>query len=75
MSTITLTQTYSQLQPSDVVYEYSFKVFNRQYNDTQDLTAAFISQPTDQDWQQWLSGWTSCGYRLCSSPLLINTLH
>jgi hypothetical protein len=75
MSTITLTQTSSQLQPLDVVYEYSFKVFNKQDNDTQDLTAAFISQPNIQDWAQWLLGWTSCGYRLCSLPHLINTLH
>jgi hypothetical protein len=75
MSTITLTQTSPQLQPSDVVYEYSFQVFNSEHQDTQELTAAFVSQPTAQDWEQWLTGWTSCGYRLCSTPQLINTIH
>jgi hypothetical protein len=75
MSLSTLTQTPFQLQPSTIVYEYSFTVFNQQYNDTQKLTAAFVSMPTIQDWQQWLTGWFNCGYLLSSSPQLINILH
>jgi hypothetical protein len=75
MSTISLAQSPSQLQPNSIVYEYSLTVFNRQHNDTQELTAAFISQPTIQNWQQWLTGWLNCGYRLSSSPRLINIIH
>jgi hypothetical protein len=75
MSTITLTQTPFQLQPSTIVYEYSFEVFNQQHNDTQKLTAAFVSTPSIQDWQQWLVGWIRSGYRLSSSPQLINIIH
>jgi hypothetical protein len=75
MTLSTITQTPLQLKSSEVVYEYSFKVFNPERQDPQDLTAAFISQPTAQDWEQWLTGWTSCGYRLCSTPQLINTIH
>ena len=56
------------------VYEYGFTVTNTEDNDTQELTAAFISLPKLEDWQQWLSGWNSCGYQLSATPTLINTI-
>jgi hypothetical protein len=70
-----IAQTPFPLQPSTIVFEYSFTVFNQQYNDTQKLIAAFVSKPSLTDWQQWLTGWMRSGYRLSSSPQLINVIH
>ncbi len=52
------------------IYEYRLTVANNQ-NDTQNLTATFNHSPSFQDWQDWLSGWFSCGYSLSSVPALI----
>jgi hypothetical protein len=66
-----ITQTTSQIQIR-TVYEYALIVHNAKDNDTQNLTAAFTHIPTSDDWQQWLTGWNSCGYLLSSTPRLIN---
>lgn len=74
MSPTILTQSTSKV-PTSIVYEYSFSLINTTDNDTQDnLTAAFTFIPTLIDWQEWLSGWISCGYSLSSSPQLIRTI-
>lgn len=56
------------------VFEFTFYVHNSADNDTQSLIAAFPSFPTPEDWQSWLSGWSSCGYALASKPQLIRTI-
>ncbi|MEM8832155.1 MAG: hypothetical protein AAGE96_22800 [Cyanobacteria bacterium P01_G01_bin.19] len=56
------------------VYEYALTVANVEDNDTQQLTAAFTSIPTLQDWLQWLDGWFSCGYSLQSTPQLVRAI-
>ncbi|MEN9871856.1 MAG: hypothetical protein RLZZ171_2848 [Cyanobacteriota bacterium] len=74
MLSTNIAQTIDQVQ-SQTVYEYSFSLINTTDNDTQDnLTAAFTFIPTLIDWQEWLSGWISCGYSLSSSPQLIRTI-
>jgi hypothetical protein len=60
---------------STTVYEYSLTLINTIDHDIQDnLTAAFTHIPTLNDWQQWLSGWTDCGYKLQSQPQLLRTI-
>ncbi|MEL6928201.1 MAG: hypothetical protein AAFO95_06180 [Cyanobacteria bacterium J06600_6] len=61
-------------QSKSTVFEFILSIHNPQDNDTQTLTAAFPSFPSTEDWQNWLSGWTSCGYSLTSQPVLIHTL-
>ena len=56
------------------VFEFAFSVHNCVDNDTQTLIAAFSSFPSSEDWQQWLSGWASCGYSLSTDPVLIRTI-
>jgi hypothetical protein len=57
-----------------IVVEYSLALFNPQSGDYQDnLAAAFSCTPSKQDWDNWLSGWTSCGYSLSSNPILVNS--
>ena len=56
------------------VFEFAFSLYNSSDNDTQTLTAAFSSFPSSEDWQQWLSGWGSCGYSLSTEPVLIRTI-
>ena len=61
-------------QSQSKVFEFAFSVYSFADDDTQTLTAAFSSFPSPKDWQQWLSGWTSCGYSLSTEPVLIRTL-
>lgn len=61
-------------QSQSVVFEFAFSVYNSADNDTQTLIAAFPSFPSPKDWQNWLSGWSDCGYCLQSEPLLIRTI-
>lgn len=61
-------------QSQSVVFEFAFSVHNSDDNDTQTLIAAFRSFPSPEDWQNWLSGWTDCGYFLNSEPVLIRTI-
>lgn len=56
------------------VFEFAFSLYNSNDNDTQTLIAAFSSFPSSEDWQQWLSGWASCGYSLSTEPVLIRTI-
>jgi hypothetical protein len=65
---------YQNILTQSTVFEFAFSVCNSQDNDTQTLIAAFSSFPSHQDWQQWLSGWTMCGYSLSSVPVLIRTI-
>jgi hypothetical protein len=55
------------------VFEFSLSVIDRE-GDLQKLTAAFRSFPSDRDWSNWLSGWSSCGYSLVSQPVLIKAI-
>jgi hypothetical protein len=68
-----IAQTIDQVQ-SQTVYEYALTVVNSDDRDTQILTAAFTFIPSVADFQQWLSGWISCGYFLSSTPQLINVV-
>ena len=61
-------------QKTKTVFEFALAVHNNADNDTQSLIAAFSSFPSPEDWQQWLDGWTNCGYSLDSEPLLIRTV-
>ncbi|MGL5834256.1 MAG: hypothetical protein ACRC1Z_13625 [Waterburya sp.] len=75
MLTTNIAQSTFRVQPATTVYEYSFSLFNPEDNDLQDnLTAAFPSIPTADDWAAWLSGWNSCGYSLSTTPQLINII-
>ena len=74
MFTTTIAQTPVSIQSTAKVYEYALTVFNSRDNDAQKLTAAFTSIPSFQDWQQWLTGWNSCGYSLVSTPQLVRTI-
>ena len=56
------------------VYEYALRVFNFAERDLQELTAAFVGQPSNEDWHNWLQGWNSCGYHLLEKPTLINII-
>lgn len=56
------------------IYEYRLTVSNFLDKDSQNLTATFDRSPSFQDWQDWLSGWFSCGYSLASVPSLIRTI-
>lgn len=73
MTSSTISRSNSQVR-SSTVYEYSLIVVNPQDNDSQKLTAAFGFTPTATDWQQWLSGWSSCGYSLLGQPRLLRTI-
>lgn len=55
------------------VFEFSLNVIDCD-GDIQNLTAAFHSFPSAQDWQEWLSGWSGIGYSLLGSPQLINLI-
>ena len=76
MTSTNIAQSSSSLQPQSVisVYEYTLAVANEEDRDTQELTAAFTSEPTPLDWQQWLAGWQSCGYVLADLPRLIHII-
>lgn len=56
------------------VFEFSLSVIDRFSGDIQNLTAAFRSFPSAEDWQEWLSGWSGIGYSLLGSPQLINLI-
>jgi hypothetical protein len=73
MLSTNIAQTIDQVQ-SQTVYEYALTVVNSDDRDTQILTAAFTFIPSVTDFQQWLSGWISCGYFLSSTPQLINVV-
>jgi hypothetical protein len=73
-STTILAQSTPKVSTA-TVYEYSFALINAEDGDLQDnLTAAFTSIPSADDWTTWLRGWTSCGYSLVANPELINTI-
>lgn len=55
------------------VFEFSLNVIDCD-GDIQNLTAAFHSFPSAEDWQEWLSGWSGIGYSLLGSPQLINLI-
>ena len=75
MSQTILAQSPASIQSTTKkVYEYALTVIDPQDNDTHKLTAAFTFIPSPHDWQQWLSGWCSCGYQLQSQPQLIRTI-
>ena len=57
-----------------LVYEYALRVFNFADRDLQELTAAFVGQPNNEDWHNWLQGWNSCGYHLLEKPTLIKII-
>ena len=61
--------------PRPIVYEYSLTVVNFADQDLQDLTAAFVGEPTRNDWHNWFAGWNSCGYYLLKKPQLIRTIN
>lgn len=65
---------YPAILTQSTVFEFAFTLHNSTDNDTQVLTAAFTSFPSPKDWQNWLSGWSSCGYSLASQPLLVRTI-
>ena len=65
--------SFKVTQLSKKVYQYSLKVIDSE-QDVQNLTAAFTSIPSQQDWSDWLSGWSSIGYSLFGSPRLIRVL-
>jgi len=62
-----------QARKVNSLYEYRLTVAN-QDNDTQNLTAVFDHLPSFQDWHDWLSGWSYCGYSLSSVPALISVI-
>jgi hypothetical protein len=75
MFSTTIAQSTQSVQSKiSLVYEYSLVVLNPEDNDTQLLNAAFSSLPSLEDWQNWLSGWNSCGYSLLAKPQLIRTI-
>ena len=61
--------------PRPRVYEYSLTVVSFVDKDFHDLTAAFVGEPTRNDWHNWLFGWNSCGYKLLKKPQLIRTIN
>ena len=74
MIATTLTQSPATIPAKPVVREYSLTIVNRDNDDRQFLTAAFEHLPTSQDWNTWLEGWQTIGYKLQSQPQLIQTL-
>jgi hypothetical protein len=76
MNTSTIANSFvsrSLQQLDQRVFEFSLDVTNND-GDIQNLTASFRSFPSAQDWANWLSGWSSIGYSLLGSPLLIDII-